>query len=207
MENLNITIFDIIVAVVIALSVIVALSRGFIKELFSIAAWVGAGAVTYYFFTPILPIVQETIPQQIIAEAITAFVLFVVPLILFRVVAGIIANALTGGGNSGMFDRFLGLGFGLARGALLVAAGYIILSIVMPPERQPDWVNNAYSIGYVQEAASLLQDWLPEGLIEQGTAEANRAIDGANELRDLSDGLSSEGNDAIGQIIEQVQQN
>jgi membrane protein required for colicin V production len=204
MEQLGITAFDIIAGVILLLSIVVALSRGFITEVLSIAAWIGAAVVVWYGYAPLLPVVKDAIPNDLLAEAATIIVLFLVPLIVFRVITGIIANGVSGGRLGGI-DRLLGLVFGAARGALLVVAGYMILSVVIAPDRQPEWVQTAYSMPYVKEGADWLERYLPEDLIERSTEEANRAIEGARDLRDETTGYSEGQNQLLDQIIDSTQ--
>lgn len=50
MSSLPVNIVDLIVIVVLLLSALLALFRGFVKEVLSIVGWVAALAVTYFFF-------------------------------------------------------------------------------------------------------------------------------------------------------------
>ena len=61
-----------------------------------------------------------------------------------------------------MLDRVLGMAFGAARGAVIVSAAYLGLTIALAPEEQPEWIRDALVLPYVQEGAGLLQRFVPE---------------------------------------------
>ena len=50
----------------------------------------------------------------------------------------------------GPLDKALGLAFGAARGAFVVCAAYLVVSYLIKPDLQPDWVRNACLIGPVR---------------------------------------------------------
>ena len=58
-----ITILDIILLVVMLISGLLAMIRGFMREILSIAAWAAAAVATLYLYARLLP-VREAIFQQ-----------------------------------------------------------------------------------------------------------------------------------------------
>ena len=91
----------------------------------------------------------------------TAVLVFLLPLILFRIAASVIANLVSAASLGGL-DRLLGLAFGVFRGALIVCAAYLVLSMLMVPERQPVWIEEARLLPQVREGAFMLTRVLPE---------------------------------------------
>ena len=55
----NFTLFDGGVAAILFISAVLAYSRGFVREILSIAGWIGAGVVAFYFSPQVVPLVQE----------------------------------------------------------------------------------------------------------------------------------------------------
>jgi membrane protein required for colicin V production len=175
MAGLPLTAFDVAVLIVIALSVLISLMRGVTREALSLACWLGASAVAWYGFGYARELARQTIETDWLADAAALGVVFVVPLVAFKLVAAMLAERLPGGGF-GVLDRTLGIAFGAARGALIVCAVYLGLSFTLAPEEQPEWMRNALVLPYVREGAELIQRYVPETFAEstRGAAEAAR---------------------------------
>jgi hypothetical protein len=62
-----------------------------------------------------------------------------------------------------------------------VCAAYLVVSYLIKPQLQPDWVNQAYLIEPVRDGAVALERLLPEPYRENGLAAAGRALDGVAE--------------------------
>jgi hypothetical protein len=77
-----ITLLDGIVIVVVLLSALLAMYRGFIREVLSIAAWVAAAAAAYLLYKPFLPTVKQYIAQEYVALGVAVTIIFVVTLMV-----------------------------------------------------------------------------------------------------------------------------
>jgi membrane protein required for colicin V production len=190
MADLPITFFDIVVALVLLLSTLVALARGMVREIVGLASWVGAFVVAYYAFQHARPFAKEVIGNEMLTDIATAASVFLVPLIVFKILGGMLASGVDEIGL-GLFDRVGGMLFGVARGALLVCIGWLVVSMVLKPEQQPVWVRQAYLLPYVEAGGDWLRGFLPERLAEDGRAAAERAGDGARRLGAVRDALGS----------------
>ena len=155
------TIFDIAVVGVIALSALLALARGAVREVLGLASWIGAVFVALKTYAQARPFVATYIQEPLLADVATAILVFLLPLILFRIAASVIANLVSAASLGGL-DRLLGLAFGVFRGALIVCAAYLVLSMLMVPERQPVWIQEAHLLPQVREGAFMLTRVLPE---------------------------------------------
>lgn len=190
MADLPITFFDIAVGLVLLLSTLVALARGMVREIVGLASWVGAFVVAYYAFQHARPFAKEAIGNELLTDVATAAGVFLVPLIVFKILGGMLASGVDEIGL-GLFDRVGGLLFGVARGALLVCAGWLIVSMVLKPDQQPVWVRQAYTLPYVEAGGEWLRGFLPEHLAAEGRAAAERAGDGAKRLNAVRDALEN----------------
>lgn len=161
MPDVPFTLFDLAVVAVVLLSTLLAMLRGMVREALTVAAWLGAIAIAWYGFTAVQAIAQQTIETRWLADAAALVVVFVVPLIVLKVLAVMLAELLPAGWV-GRLDRAAGALFGVARGLLIVAGGYLGLTLLVEPDQQPQWVQDARLLPYVQEAARLLQGVLPE---------------------------------------------
>ena len=177
---------DIGVLVVIGLSALLALGRGLIKEILSLFGWVGAAIATYliYFHVPaVREFARKQIVEQVFADIAAAVVVFTVALIVLGIINHFVVSRIPTG-FLGPLDKSLGLVFGLARGALLVAIAYILLEYVLP--NRADWppvVQEARTERYAAQAANYLKGLIPANLkqqtdqiINQGTGSTPQSI-------------------------------
>jgi membrane protein required for colicin V production len=165
MAEMSLTIFDMAVLFVLGVSGILALLRGFVRESLSIVVWIVSGLIAYAAFPELRQLVGGYIPNGWISDAITLIVVFVAPLICLKIVAMVIAEAVPSG-LLGSFDRLLGAGYGLARGALIVSLAYLGLNLVNEPEHHPIWIKEAQFLPHVRDGAELLASWVPEDMLD-----------------------------------------
>jgi membrane protein required for colicin V production len=165
---------DIIVAVVLVLSAGFAYMRGFVRELLAIVAWVGAAFITFYGYSYVAPFAERFVPKGPIANISAGAVVFIVALIVLSIITGAVSKQVAQSGMSSV-DRLFGLLFGLARGAVLVALGYIALAWYLPPDKpRPPWVMEARTLPLLQAGANMLESLVPAKWREQFKATATR---------------------------------
>jgi membrane protein required for colicin V production len=143
------------------------------REALTIASWLGAGVVAWYGFGPARALARQTIENAWLADAAAFGVTFVAPLIGFKIVAAMLADRIPGG-SLGLFDRIAGLAFGAARGAVIVSAAYLGLTIAIAPEDQPAWVRQALVLPYVEDGADMLRRLMPAQFTSDEAADAAR---------------------------------
>ena len=185
MADLPLTAFDVAVLVVIALSVLISLMRGVTREALGIASWTCAALIAWYGFGYAQELARQTIDTDWLADAAAFGVVFIVPLTAFKIVAAMIADRLPGG-SVGVLDRTLGVAYGAARGALIVSAAYLGLTLALAPDEQPEWIRGALVLPYVQDGADLLQRFVPESLAERTRNAAETAGHPGETLGELS---------------------
>lgn len=189
----SLTILDFTVLAVLILSALLSLLRGGVREALGLVCWIGAGYVAVYFFDQVQPMVMAQLDNELFANVATVVGLFLVPLIVFKIIAGIIAGAVADGPLGGI-DRILGLVFGTARGALIVLLAWLFAGQLIPADRLPLWVAEAQAKPYLDEGAQWLRDYLPDGFLEDAGDAATTAIEGAETLQQLqgTSGTSSQ---------------
>jgi membrane protein required for colicin V production len=151
---------DVVVLAILALSALAGLSRGLVREVLGLAAWVGAGFVAFRYSPDLLPAAHGYIADTSFAQAATYIVTFVAALTVFSIAASVLGRLARPPGLGGL-DRSLGLVFGLARGALIVVAAYIVGGWLLPAESWPLKVRQARSMPFVYQGASWVVDRLP----------------------------------------------
>jgi membrane protein required for colicin V production len=176
---------DLAIITVIALSAIFAFARGFVREVLSIAAWVGAAAVTRYGFSDIYGMIVRFVATPLLADLIAGAGLFVISLIALTILTGYVARFVQSSALSPI-DRTLGLIFGLARGVVLVSLAYLVVDVSLPQNDRPGWIKEAKSERFLAKGADMLRDALPESLQVRSAAaadDAHRAFERAQEAQ------------------------
>ena len=113
---------------VIAVSALISLTRGFVKEALSLLTWVIAGLVAWMFGGALADLLTGYIDTPSIRVITACGILFVLTLILGGLINYLIGQLVLVTGLTGT-DRFLGMVFGAARGALLVVVVVGLLSL------------------------------------------------------------------------------
>lgn len=167
MDNLPINVTDLVVIVVILLSAIFALVRGFVHEVLAVGAWLGAALATLFAFPFAQPFTRQYIAIPLVADIATGAAIFLVVLVALSILTHWISGKVQES-SLGPLDRSLGLLFGLARGAILVCLAWIFLVYIMPRQDHPRWINEARSLPLVEQGAGILLALVPRSLLPAG---------------------------------------
>jgi len=175
MSGLPVNIVDLGVFGVLLISALLAFSRGLVREVLSIGAWVAAALATIYGLPHLHDIARRYISVPLVADAVTGVTIFIVTLIVCAAISHRLARNVRGS-SFGTLDRSLGLLFGIVRGAVLICLAYLAFIWAMPNEAdQPDVVKQARSLPIVAEGADLLRKLLPKDAFDRGAAAADEA--------------------------------
>ena len=155
------TLLDGILIVVMLISAVLAMIRGFTREVFSIASWVAAAFATYLFWEDVLPYTQQHIADKNIALGLTIAGIFFLTLIIVSIITMRISDFILDS-KAGPLDRTLGFMFGAARGLILVVIAVLFLNFFIAPDRQPIWIAEAKTKPWLDSLGSDLMNRLPE---------------------------------------------
>jgi membrane protein required for colicin V production len=133
---------DWIIIALIALSALISLIRGFVKEAMSLVIWMVAFAVAVNFKESAAELLINMIDQPSIRQLAAFGGLFVGTLLLGSMVNFLLGKLVSSTGLSGT-DRMLGLVFGVFRGLLIVLALVVILPSALPVDKDPWWQASA----------------------------------------------------------------
>ena len=155
------TLLDGILIFVVLVSAVLAMIRGFTREVFSIGSWVAAAAVTYFFWDDVLPYTQRYVEDERVALGITVAGIFFITLLVVSLITMRISDFVLDS-RAGPLDRTLGFLFGAARGLILVVIAVLFLNFFMAPDRQPVWIAEAKSKPWLDTLGSDLMNRLPD---------------------------------------------
>ena len=127
---------------VMLVSALLAMLRGFTREVLAIASWGGAAVAAVYLYPLVLPYVKPYISKDVIALAVSAAAVFFVTLIVVSLIT-IKFPTPSSIPKVGALDRSLGFVFGAARGLLLCVIAFIFFNWLVPEKTQPEWVKTA----------------------------------------------------------------
>jgi membrane protein required for colicin V production len=174
MSGLPVTTIDLAVIVIIALSAMIALWRGLVRETFSIFEWIASAYVALRFAPTFQPMVSGIIAPSWLAWItvfVATFLIVFVPLsMLSHRFAEIVKRS-----EIGAVDRVLGFVFGVGRGLVVVGLAYIAFASFVPVERQPPAVTNARLFPLIQNSSEVLLSLLPGSKSESDTVAPRNA--------------------------------
>ncbi|MCU7937440.1 MAG: CvpA family protein [Candidatus Thiodiazotropha sp. (ex Dulcina madagascariensis)] len=152
---------DILIIAIIALSAIISLVRGFVQEALSLATWIAAFALAWFFFRALAVELEPWIDVPSIRLGVAYGVILLAVLLLGAVVNHFMKVLVNTTGLSGT-DRLIGIFFGVARGAVVIAI--LILLAGLTPFPQDDWWRESRLIPYFQDLALWLKHYLPDDI-------------------------------------------
>ncbi|MBB4196354.1 colicin V synthesis protein [Rhodoblastus sphagnicola] len=172
---------DLIVLAVIVISALLAMLRGFTREVMAILSWGAAAAAAIYLYPMLVPkladpgspifVAKETLRPYLAGAGIFFVVLILVSIVTIRISDAILDSKI------GALDRSLGFLFGLARGLLLCAIAFVFLNWLAPDAvngtdkgTKKDWLANSKSLPLLKTASDQILALLPDdpdGLISK----------------------------------------
>lgn len=149
---------DVAILIIISLSAVISLFRGFVREAVSLATWAVAFWVAISFSDKMAPLLESMIESPTIRLTVAFATLFLITLIAGAMVNYLISQLVQKTGMGGT-DRMLGIIFGIGRGILIV--GVLVLLGGIPPLFEEVWWQESMLIKHFQDMAIWMRDFLP----------------------------------------------
>lgn len=162
-----IAILDMVVIGVLLISGILAMVRGFTREVLAIASWALAALAAFLFYKQLAPVfvVNAGIPEKFAMPAAAATI-FLGALIVAYFVTAKLSDVILDS-RIGALDRTLGFIFGLARGFLLMVVAFGLFEALVGDKQQPTWVADAKTRPMLKSSFDKLKGILPDDLEQQ----------------------------------------
>lgn len=166
---------DLVIAAIVAISVVIGLVRGFVVEVLSLLVWIAAVVLAMALGPQVSEWFGGSIELPSLRVALGYASVFIAVLVAGAIVVYLMRKLVQGTGLSGT-DRMLGMLFGFARGAVVVVVLVLLLGFT-PLPRDP-WWRESRALPVFQSLAQAMAGWLPESLaayVEYGLAAGARA--------------------------------
>jgi membrane protein required for colicin V production len=162
---MSLQILDFVLLGIMLISGVLALARGFTREILSLCAWVAAAVAAWFAIQQpqLTTFASQYISNPTVAWVSVALVAFLVTLILASMISVRLSDRVVDSA-AGAFDRTLGFIYGLGRGLVFVAICLLFYGWVQPPDKQEDWIKNAQSFPLVQSVGQMIVGFIPPGV-------------------------------------------
>lgn len=158
------TLFDYCVLAVIALSLLLGISRGVVSELLALTAWVVAFFAARLWAQPVGDHLLAELSDPVwrpVAGFVAVFVAVLVSFALLRWLIGLLLKAV----GLRPLDRFLGALFGIVRGMAILLL-LVLLAGLTPLPWQP-WWRQAVFAPPLETGVLAVKPWLPPELAKR----------------------------------------
>ncbi len=152
---------DIGIIVVISVSLLIGLFRGFIREILSLFSWLGAIWIAYNFATFGATYLEPYIDQSPLRIVLSFAGIFITALVAFSIISYLLYRLLSIAGVSGV-DRSLGSLFGLMRGFVIV--GLLILAANFMDFSAQPWWKESVLVTHFEPITDFIRSLLPDDL-------------------------------------------
>jgi membrane protein required for colicin V production len=155
MSGLSVTTIDLIVIAIIAMSALVALWRGLVRETLSIFEWIVAAYVALRLAPTFQPMLSDIVTPAwlawLAAFAGTFLIIFIPLSMATHRFSEVVRRS-----DVGPIDRLLGFGFGVGRGLVIVGLSYIAYAAFVPLERHPQMLTDARLFPVIRHSSDVL---------------------------------------------------
>lgn len=157
--GLGLSTIDWVIVGVTALSVLVGIWRGLVREVVSLAGWVAAFILAAWLGTDVAGLLPASWSE--LTRLVAGHGLVFIGVLMLSALVGWLVGRLVRAIGLGGLDRLLGAGFGFLRGALVVALFVIVGSLTALPNSAA-W-RESVILPWVVSALQGARPWLPDG--------------------------------------------
>lgn len=156
---------DVVILILTALSALIAVYRGFVREVMSIVGWVLAAVAVFYLLPILTPFAKIYIASSMMAGFVTSLIILIVFYVIWLLsVDSLISKIRTSKLNS--LDRMLGLLFGVLRACLLVVLFNILVNWTLPEEAKSGIFKDSRCFTLAGKFAEPVEALIPQNTID-----------------------------------------
>jgi membrane protein required for colicin V production len=158
-----ITWLDLLLLAIMLVSGLLAMIRGVMREVLSVAAWATAAAATVLLYERLLPIAESNLGAGTLAKVAVILGVFLLTLLIASIITARISDMVLDS-RIGALDRSLGFVFGLARGLLIVVVAFYLFAWFVPVNKLPEGVRDAKSREALEATGKWMVSLLPQDM-------------------------------------------
>tara|TARA_B100001123_G_C15191437_1_gene979537 strand:- start:534 stop:1223 length:690 start_codon:yes stop_codon:yes gene_type:complete len=174
------TTFDIIVLSILGLNIVISFFKGFVKEIFSLLAYIGGYVMAVNYQHEFSKNFMESIPSKPIAKLIAFIVIYILAAIIISLMGRVIRSMIISATRLSIFDRLIGGIVGFGKGVVIVVA--IIFPIQFFPNINQKMIRNSQTAPYLEKVLKLISQ--KSGSLNLIEKLDNLNIDGAKDKVD-----------------------
>ena len=156
---------DVIILIITAVSALIALYRGLVKEVLSIVGWILAAIVVFYLLPILTPLAKHYIASSMMAGIVTALLILIIFYIIWLLSTDKMIGKIRSSKLSSL-DRVLGLLFGVLRACLLVILFNIIMNWILPEESKEGMFKESRYFTLAGKFAEPIESLIPDSTID-----------------------------------------
>jgi membrane protein required for colicin V production len=153
------TLADGFIVIVILLSAGISWMRGFVREVLSLVAWIGAFFVGFLFSHRVGDLFLSYVKTASLRTVLAFVLLFLITFILISLLNFALSFLIRRVGLSS-FDRLCGAFLGVLKGVLLI--GLLILLLRLTPFTEDTWWKNSLLIPKFEQVEGWLKGFMPD---------------------------------------------
>lgn len=152
-------ILDIGILVLIALSAIIGLIRGFVREALSLATWVAAFGFSILYVKPLAAQLPFAVQSEVVRMGIAFAIIFFGVLVIGAIVNHLLSTAVSSIGLGGV-DHVLGGLFGILRGGLIITLLVLLMGVTAYPKQA--WWKDSRLMPWFESTAKTVKNMIPQ---------------------------------------------
>lgn len=134
---------DWVIILILVVSSLISLKRGFVKEAVSLFMWGAAFLIATWFSPSLAPHLESYAETPVIQQRAAFASLFIVSLLLGSVLGYLIGSLVKAAGMS-RADRVFGMVFGCCRGGFIILAVVLYVPLILPIDQDPWWQESVF---------------------------------------------------------------
>lgn len=166
-------VLDIVFIAILAISILIGLIRGAVREVLSL---VGLGLAIYLAFNFSEMIAKNYVSQlfeQPRVSYVVAFVLIIVVTIFAVALVNLLISQLLKASGLSLLNRFLGMVFGILRATVICSVITLMLGLI-PDVQKKSWWQASTLVPIFQQITQAARQYIPEGVINSISAAGDK---------------------------------
>ena len=162
------TVFDLIAAALIGISALIGFSRGAVRELVGLFAFVVSAGAALFLLPWTGALARHLVSGSLFAVALAVIGGFAVVYLAFKMLGHLLASQIHQQTLLGGADRSLGFGMGAARALILLGLFALVFEHATPEDMKPRWITGGFLYPLASASGRLLGHFAPSGLQAAG---------------------------------------